>query len=91
MKTRMKSAGVALACAIAACGGPAPETEADEGSETRVESDAVVVFTTNYPLAYFARRIGGDRVRVEFPAPPGSIRPTGRLLPRMSPRTRGRT
>jgi zinc transport system substrate-binding protein len=24
----------------------------------------------NYPLQYFAQRIGGDRVRVEFPAPP---------------------
>lgn len=71
MRSRMKSAVVALACAIAACGGPAPETEADDGAEARVESDTVVVFTTNYPLAYFARRIGGDRVRVEFPAPAG--------------------
>ena len=71
MSSRMKSAVVTLACAIAACGGPAPETEADGGAEARVESDAVVVFTTNYPLAYFARRIGGDRVRVEFPAPAG--------------------
>ncbi len=71
MRSRMKSAVVALACAIAACGGPAPETEADDGAEARVESDTVVVFTTNYPLAYFARRIGGDQVRVEFPAPAG--------------------
>ena len=71
MSSRVKSAGVALACAIAACGGPASETAADGGAEARVEIDVVVVFTTNYPLAYFARRIGGDRVRVEFPAPPG--------------------
>ena len=28
-----------------------------------------VVYTVNYPLEYFARRIGGDRVVVEFPAP----------------------
>ena len=27
------------------------------------------VYTVNYPLAYFAERIGGDRVRVSFPAP----------------------
>ncbi len=71
MSSRMKSAVVTLACAIAACGGPAPETEADGGAEAQVESDAVVVFTTNYPLAYFAKRIGGERVRVEFPAPAG--------------------
>lgn len=29
----------------------------------------MVVYTVNYPLAYFAERIGGDSVRVHFPAP----------------------
>jgi zinc transport system substrate-binding protein len=28
------------------------------------------VFTVNYPLAYFAKRIGGTAVDVQFPAPP---------------------
>lgn len=28
------------------------------------------VYTVNYPLAYFAERIGGTEVRVTFPAPP---------------------
>ena len=28
------------------------------------------VATVNYPLAYFAERIGGDAIRVRFPAPP---------------------
>ncbi len=28
------------------------------------------VYTVNYPLAYFAERIGGDLVEVSFPAPP---------------------
>ncbi|MGB5340651.1 MAG: metal ABC transporter substrate-binding protein, partial [Thermoanaerobaculia bacterium] len=27
------------------------------------------VFATNYPLAYFAERIGGEQVEVSFPAP----------------------
>ena len=27
------------------------------------------VYTVNYPLKYFAERIGGDRVKVEFPVP----------------------
>jgi zinc transport system substrate-binding protein len=29
----------------------------------------MVVYTVNYPLAYFAERIGGDSVSVRFPAP----------------------
>jgi zinc transport system substrate-binding protein len=29
-----------------------------------------VVYVVNYPLAYFARRIGGDQIEVVFPAPP---------------------
>ncbi len=32
-------------------------------------SDALTVYTVNYPLAYFAERIGGDGVEVHFPAP----------------------
>jgi zinc transport system substrate-binding protein len=38
-----------------------------------------VVYTVNYPLAYFAERIGGSEVQVVFPAPrdidPASYRP----------------
>ena len=36
-----------------------------------VAADKLVVFTVNYPLAYFAQRIGGDEVDVHFPAPAG--------------------
>ncbi len=32
-------------------------------------ADALTVYTVNYPLAYFAERIGGDEVRVVLPAP----------------------
>ena len=32
--------------------------------------DRLSVYTVNYPLAYFAERIGGDQVEVVFPAPP---------------------
>ena len=34
------------------------------------ESGPLVVYTVNYPLAYFAERIGGEAVEVHFPAPP---------------------
>jgi zinc transport system substrate-binding protein len=32
--------------------------------------EPITVYTVNYPLAYFAERIGGEHVRVTFPAPP---------------------
>jgi zinc transport system substrate-binding protein len=32
-------------------------------------ADTLVIYTVNYPLAYFAERIGGDLVEVHFPAP----------------------
>lgn len=32
--------------------------------------EPIAVYTVNYPLAYFAERIGGAQVRVTFPAPP---------------------
>lgn len=32
--------------------------------------DRLMVYTVNYPLAYFAERIGGEQVVVVFPAPP---------------------
>lgn len=32
-------------------------------------ADRLKVYTVNYPLAYFAERIGGDQVEVVFPAP----------------------
>jgi zinc transport system substrate-binding protein len=34
-----------------------------------VAADRLVVYAVNYPLAYFAERIGGGHVEVHFPAP----------------------
>jgi zinc transport system substrate-binding protein len=33
-------------------------------------ANKLIIYTTNYPLAYFAERIGADHVNVEFPVPP---------------------
>jgi zinc transport system substrate-binding protein len=33
-------------------------------------ADKLTIYTVNYPLAYFAERIGGMHVKVEFPVPP---------------------
>jgi zinc transport system substrate-binding protein len=38
----------------------------DAGSSS---SDKLVVYVVNYPLKYFAERIGGKHVKVVFPAP----------------------
>jgi len=46
--------------------GPDVETPAIVG-----ESAPLVVYTVNYPLQYFAQRIGGDLIRAVFPAPQG--------------------
>jgi zinc transport system substrate-binding protein len=52
-----------------ACSGSKPADELT-GAETASQDDAkLLVYTVNYPLQYFAERIGGDLVRVEFPAP----------------------
>ena len=36
-----------------------------------VADEKLTIYTVNYPLTYFAERIGGDEVEVVFPAPHG--------------------
>ena len=68
-------AGVLAATALAGfflsgCSEPSPLPET--GAPPAATDSRLVVYTVNYPLRYFAERIGGDLVRVEFPAPPES-------------------
>ena len=59
-----RSAAVAVVLAVTGCGG------SDVQSGQAVEDVATpTVYAVNYPLAYFAERIGGEHVTVEFPAP----------------------
>ena len=67
---RVKLTGVALALGLAGCAGSPPDSEVEADAPEPVIEAQLVVYTTNYPMAYFAERIGGDRVQVEFPAPP---------------------
>ena len=63
--------GLAFGCAREDQG-TAPENVGETAvGET---TGALSVFTVNYPLAYFAERIGGDLVTVTFPAP-GDVDP----------------
>ncbi len=56
-----------LASTLAGCG----ESQPGEEAPGVVRGDGkLTVYTVNYPLQYFAQRIGGDLVQVEFPAPP---------------------
>jgi zinc transport system substrate-binding protein len=47
------------------CSGGEPR----RGTPGTTREGAPVVYTVNYPLQYFAQRIGGDAVRIAFPAP----------------------
>jgi zinc transport system substrate-binding protein len=72
MNHRSVPFAVFLAWAGAALGGcagpPAEKTSLPEAASV----DAILtVFVVNYPLKYFAERIGGALVEVEFPAPAG--------------------
>ena len=57
---------VAIVFAVVGCGGGGT-SEVTPVSED--PTDKLVIYTVNYPLAYFAERIGNDLVEVHFPAP----------------------
>ena len=63
---------LALAAALAfvlVCAGCASDGESVGPPDRPDAATPLVVYTVNYPLQYFAQRIGGDRVSVVFPAP----------------------
>ena len=69
-RTMDRIAGVLL-LAVAACSPAADEPTIRSGAgETRNTSGPLIVYVVNYPLLYFAERIGGAAVQAEFPAPP---------------------
>lgn len=69
-RTMDRIVGVLL-LAVAACSPAADEPTTRSGAgETRDRSGPLVVYVVNYPLLYFAERIGGAAVQAEFPAPP---------------------
>jgi zinc transport system substrate-binding protein len=62
-----RTAMVILLCSILVLSGCG---DGEESAPAEPATGPLSVYTVNYPLAYLAERIGGDRVRVEFPAPP---------------------
>ncbi len=59
-----RSLTLVVSASVIACGGDDAPTPGG-GSEAGIPT----VYTVNYPLQYFAERIGGDLLQVEFPAP----------------------
>ena len=57
------------ACETDPLTGEAPAASTDAGA-TRADQ-RLSIYTVNYPLQYFAQRIGGELVDVSFPAPQG--------------------
>ena len=61
-----------LAVLLIVSGCAAGDSPGDESVDTQApgpKPQVLSIYTTNYPLAYFAERIGGDQVEVVFPAP----------------------
>jgi len=52
---------------LVGCAGPVAVDEAQVAPPR--DGEPLTVYVVNYPLQYFAERIGGDGVHVEFPAP----------------------
>ncbi|RIW29696.1 zinc ABC transporter substrate-binding protein AdcA [Bacillus salacetis] len=70
----MKKKWMALLClltvfTLAACG---EKKESNSGEQGASPTDPVKIFTTVYPLQFFAERIAGEEAEVETILPPGS-------------------
>lgn len=61
----------ALCFCVAGCSGSQRSNETAP-TPARGETGVLLVSTVNYPLKYFAERIGGSHVAVTFPAPPAA-------------------
>lgn len=75
MKKRFLAATALTAMLLAACGDDAATTTTDNNTEqTEIEAveDALTIYTTVYPLSYFAERIGGEYVNVQSIYPAGA-------------------
>jgi len=60
-----------IAGAATGCGSGDPGVAESTGGTTKADDSAIVVYAVNYPLAWFAERIGGEFASVRFPAPEG--------------------
>lgn len=62
----------ALFLGLTACNSTTTTTTDDKVSKTDEDTNKIDIYTTVYPLSYFAERIGGDYVNVSSIYPPGT-------------------
>ena len=70
MRNRNWALALTVFLAVSGCNPQgSPDEDSSGAQDPGPKPQALSVFATNYPLAYFAERIGGGHVEVEFPAP----------------------
>lgn len=69
MNPRRAFLALALATSVGCSGGSGPDEAAAPEAAPAESAPPLVVGVVNYPLAFFAERIGGEHVSVHFPAP----------------------
>jgi zinc transport system substrate-binding protein len=70
----MLSASIVIFASVALLGCGGAERPAGTSAEVPGDEGPLLVYVVNYPLQYFAERVGGDAVEVVFPAP-GDVDP----------------
>lgn len=65
----LQAVSISLALVLLAGGCSSSKDEGDAGDGKLFKGDKPVILVVNYPLQYFAERIGGDLIEVSFPAP----------------------
>jgi len=68
MLTRFRQVCIVV-CVCCAVGCSRPSDDPDAGLDKQKTTGIITVYVVNYPLKYFAERIGGEHVDVVFPAP----------------------
>lgn len=72
MKKQLLASTALAALLLAACGDDSATNTPTTEQQQNISEQALNVYTTVYPLSYFAERIGGDYVNVQSIYPPGS-------------------
>jgi zinc transport system substrate-binding protein len=67
MNKRIAKTFLAILLIAYACAGS--DSQDKDEAKAGAQQDKPVIYVVNYPLQYFAERIGGDAVDVHFPAP----------------------
>ncbi len=71
MKALSRSVQTTVLVLVVVGGAGCTSADSESVADFDQRQGVVSVFVVNYPLKYFAERIGGELVDVQFPVPPG--------------------